>query len=90
MVEGSSRGIIASVVSAENSIPFGRIDKFCDHLGDKDLEVEAKCIRIEVEISLGRRIVCSAIGWPFHIFEIRAWNTVLSITLIVSVWWVSP
>lgn len=49
----------------------------------EDIVAQTECIRVEVEITLGWRVITSLVGWPCHIRIPRSWLTPLRFAHII-------
>jgi hypothetical protein len=57
---------------------------------DKNTVVQTECVRIQVEVSLGRWVVCGLVLGPNDICERRSRFAVLGITEIINIRWIHP
>lgn len=72
------------VSSCDSSFDSG--DSLHDSLFPKDILAQTECVRVEVEISIGRRVEAGAVGRPLYVVECRSWDTELCRALVICIW----
>lgn len=90
MRQGSLRLPVSCCLCRDDCFSITSNDIHGDYFLYEDTIIQPECMRVEVEVSFGRRVVRCLIGSPYDICESHSRFAILGFTGIVIIRWIHP